>query len=248
MPYLAYQGQRIFYKAKGKGEHLLILHGNTVSSAMMGGEYKHYRRVYRTFMFDYPGHGKSDPVKQFPDDFWRETAKCAAAVCAALGVQKTYVLGTEGGAMVALNLAIEAPGLVKKVIADSFLGEKITVEDAKKTVSDRNGAIRGKFWYAWFLQHGFGYKKVMQMDNDMLLKFAESGRKYVPAGLEKIQCPVLFTGAKDNPVIENLDEKINAAKAKNPLFESKIFLTGGHMTAVSKKHEFRHMAEAWFNK
>ena len=62
-----------------------------------------------------------------------------------LGVDRAYVIGTSGGALVGLNLALERPGLVIKLICDSFIGEKIPVEMAgsikQARLAEKNGEM-----------------------------------------------------------------------------------------------------------
>ncbi len=250
MPFIAYRNHKIFYKGKGKGEFLLLLHGNSVSSAMLGGEYNHYSRYFRTILIDYPGHGKSSEVKELPLNFWKETAECIIACCNALGVHKLNIIGVDGGAMVALNMAAIAPKLVKKIIADSVWGETLDKKLAIKIAEARDYTIKS-FWrakLAWFLQHGPKYKKLVKLDNELLLKFAESGKKFFDKDLSKLKCPVIFTaGSKDTMIPEADKIAVNLA-SKNPLFSTKIFENAEHMTIISRKLEFRALARDFFGK
>jgi len=250
MPFLAYQGNKIFYKGKGKGELLLLLHGNSVSSAMLGGEYKHYTRYFRTLLIDYPGHGKSSEVKELPLNFWKETAEAMIACCGALGVHKVNIIGVDGGAMVALNMAILAPKLVKKIIADSAWGETLDKKLAARIGEARDFTIK-RFWrakLAWFLQHGRKYKNVVRLDNELLIKFAESGKKFYHKELSKIECPVMFTAGSKDTMIPGADKIARELASKNPLFSFKIFDGAEHMTSVSQKLEFRALVREYFGK
>jgi pimeloyl-ACP methyl ester carboxylesterase len=249
MPFITYRDKKVFFHGAGKGDFLLLLHGDTVSSKMLGGEYNYYKKRFRVFTFDYPGHGKSEKTCEFPVDLWNDTAKCAIEICKATGVKKLNIIGTDGGAQVALNMALEAPGLVNRVIADSFLGFEISPARADAVIAGRKEA--GKYRsmrFAWFLQHGFKWKTVVKNCNEQLKKFASSGGKYFRRDLSNIKAPVLFTGSMTDEMFPDMENMIQAALKKNSLFTSHLFETGAHMTMVSRRYEFRALAMEYLRK
>ncbi len=50
---------------------------------------------------------------------------------------KVHLIGSSGGALVAINIALERPDLVGKVIADSFEGEFALKEFTQNIIDDR---------------------------------------------------------------------------------------------------------------
>ena len=57
MPYLEWKGQRLFYRERGEGELLLVLPGNTASSACHEGELAYWSERYHVVSLDYLGIG-----------------------------------------------------------------------------------------------------------------------------------------------------------------------------------------------
>jgi pimeloyl-ACP methyl ester carboxylesterase len=249
MPFFAYKNKKVFFRGAGKGEFLLLLHGDTVSSKMLGGEYNYYKKRFRVFTFDYPGHGKSDMPGEFAVDFWNDTAKCAIELCKYTGVKKLNIIGTDGGAQVALNMALEAPELVNRIIADSFLGVEISPERTDALIANRQAAEKYRSMrFAWFLQHGFKWKTVIKSCNEQLKKFSSAGGKYFRRDLSKIKAPVLFTGSRLDELFPGMENMIQTVLKKNGLFTSHLFDTGAHMTMVSRRYEFRPMAAEYLRK
>ncbi len=124
MAYFNYRSENIYYQEIGAGRPLLLLHGNTASSAMFSELASKFAQDYRVVLLDFLGCGKSDRIQDFPVDLWYEEAMQIIAFLEEKGYQDVYLIGTSGGALVALNVALERPDLVSKLIADSFEGEQ----------------------------------------------------------------------------------------------------------------------------
>ena len=119
MPYFTNDDLSLFYSENGTGKLLLILPGNTASSACHAGEPDYFGRHYRTVPFDFRCTGKSSRLSPWPTDWWYKCADDAAALVSQLGEQKCIVMGTSGRANIALLLAIRHPELVMGVVVDS---------------------------------------------------------------------------------------------------------------------------------
>jgi valacyclovir hydrolase len=250
MPYFKYKDKKVYFNTYGKkGPYLLLLHGNSVASSMFRKEIRrYYEKHFRVFTFDYPGHGKSEQAGALPQDFWFENSLAAAALFARLGVEKAYCIGTSGGAATALNLALEYPGLVTKLICDSFLGETIPVEMADKIKQARAIEKNGEMGFAWFMLHGFKWEKVVDMDTNILLNAAKERRKLFHKDLGEIKIPVLFTGSRTDEAVPGMETLIKNLKLKNSKFESVIFENGSHMTMLTRNYDFTRTAQDFFNK
>lgn len=124
MAFFEYQGKQLYYQELGVGHPLLLLHGNTASSNMFYHVAEQYAKYYRVILLDFLGHGQSERLEEFPTDLWFEEAQQAIAFLRWKQYENVYLLGSSGGALVAINVALEAPELVGKVIADSFEGER----------------------------------------------------------------------------------------------------------------------------
>ena len=87
MPYFSSDGHRLFYREKGTGELLLILPGNTASSACLGDEISYFSDRYHVVSTDFLGTGKSDRLPVWPLDWWEQGARDAAALVTILATR-----------------------------------------------------------------------------------------------------------------------------------------------------------------
>lgn len=124
MSYFTFDDKQVYYNEIGVGMPLLFLHGNTASSKMFSEIAEKYKRNFKVILIDFLGHGKSDRLQKFPVDLWFYEAEQIIAFLNEKNYSKVNIIGSSGGALVAINVALEAPNLVSNVIADSFMGEK----------------------------------------------------------------------------------------------------------------------------
>lgn len=117
MTYFMYQSKRIFYKEIGVGKPLIMLHGDTASSVMFEFLLPLYQENFRVVLIDFLGNGKSDRVEKFPENLWITQAEQVIALIEHLRIQKANLIGTSGGAWVAINTALKRPDLIDRVVA-----------------------------------------------------------------------------------------------------------------------------------
>ena len=82
-----------------------------------------FLRNFQIILIDFAGHGKSERLDCFPTDLWHDEALQVIKLIEILNYEKVNLIGSSGGALVAINVALERPDLVNKIIADSFEGE-----------------------------------------------------------------------------------------------------------------------------
>jgi len=109
MPYFKWNDHQIFYRQQGEGPLLLILPGNTASSICHQGEVDYFSDRFFALSLDFLGTGQSDRIPTWPDDWWGQGASQARALVEHLGRQDCIVMGTSGGAAIALRMAIQFP-------------------------------------------------------------------------------------------------------------------------------------------
>ena len=117
MTYFMYQSKRIFYKEIGVGKPLIMLHGDTASSVMFEFLLPLYQENFRVILIDFLGNGKSDRIEKFPENLWITQAEQVIALIEYLKIQKANLIGTSGGAWVAINTALKRPDLIDRVVA-----------------------------------------------------------------------------------------------------------------------------------
>ena len=120
MSYFEYCSKQIYYEEHGKGTPLILLHGNTSCGKMFDQIVPKLEDKYRVIVIDFLGGGRSDRVEKWPADLWFDWACQVKALCDHLVLQKVKIIGSSGGALAAINVALEYPELVESFVADSF--------------------------------------------------------------------------------------------------------------------------------
>jgi len=249
MPYFSYNGKNIYYKESGKGEPLLLLHGNTASSRMFDEVVSFYEEYFRVICIDFLGHGQSDRLEQFPIDLFYDEAMQVIEFIRQSPYKKVNIIGSSGGAIVALNVALESPDHVKKVIADSFEGEKplpgyadIIREERKASKLD-DGA---RAFYEY--NHGEGWEQVVDNDTEALYNHYKTIGKFYHKPLSDLKIPVLLTGSeKDEFIPSGFFQKTYGDMIKQtPNLTMYLFESGGHPAMLSNGKEFGELANQFF--
>lgn len=116
MPYFENSGARLYFENKGKedGNVLLFLHGASWDMRQWKNEAAYFSSQYRVVTLDARGHGKSSlPAGDVsPDIFWKD----AKALLDYLKIQKATVCGLSMGGHTAIQLAVNAPAQVERLI------------------------------------------------------------------------------------------------------------------------------------
>ena len=99
MPKVKVNDIEIYYKVKGEGESLVLIHGITGSTMNWLYQIPEFSMHYKVIIYDIRGHGKTDKPKQkysiklFADDLRGLLNK--------LGIDKAHVLGVSMGGLIA---------------------------------------------------------------------------------------------------------------------------------------------------
>ncbi|MGU3359293.1 alpha/beta fold hydrolase [Methylobacterium sp. M6A4_1b] len=117
--FMTVDGVRLHYIVRGHGPALVLIHGNgtLIQDFLVSGIVDALARRYRVIVFDRPGYGYSDR----PRGLWtpRAHATLYAKALERLGVSRAVVLGHSWGSLVAVALALQAPGLVGSLVLAS---------------------------------------------------------------------------------------------------------------------------------
>ena len=238
-------GVRLAYRTQGVGPLLLILPGNTASSAHHGGELAYFGARFCAIAPDFAGTGQSDRLRMWPDDWHQRCAHDLAALVAHLGERQCLVMGTSGGAIIALWLAILHPEIVCAVVADSTVAAfpPAWLHAAMDTRSARSpGQI--DFWRA---AHGDDWDQVIDQDTALLRRVADRGGGFFGARLGEIRCPVLITASLGDSVLPAVGASQLAMLEQIP--DSRLFLAkqGDHPLMWSNPVEFRRAVDAFLD-
>lgn len=246
MPYFLHCGHHIYYEEGGEGDSLLLLHGNSVSSKLFEGVRSLYESSYRVIMLDFLGYGRSNRV-DLPENIWYGQALQAIHLLELLGCQNVNVIGTSGGAITALNMALERPDMVRAVVADSFMGEGSREEFIRDLADQREmGKAQREGQLFWEVQHGADWVRVVDWDTQAIIRQYEMGEGYFQKELSSLKVPVLLIGSEEDDLIPGIGEAFAAISGEIPNCRVALFLHGSHPAMLSNAEEFAKEAKAFF--
>lgn len=229
MSFFNYSGKQVYYEIIGEGEPLLFLHGNTSSSKLFTYMLPLYEG-FQIILIDFLGYGQSERTEKFPTELWKDEALQTIALIEHLEMTKINVVGTSGGAWVAINAALLRPDLFSTVTADSFDGRTAHEGFAKELVSERTTVSKDPETsqiYEWFI--GEDWREVVEKDTDSLLRLLKSSKPLFFESIENLRTPLLLTGTTNDGLIRsNVAEEYQAIVNEVPCAEFKLFEKPGH--------------------
>lgn len=238
MSYFYYQSKRIYYTETGNGEPVLFLHGNTASSKMFEPLLPLYEDKFHVILIDFIGHGRSERLERFPAALWMEEAKQSIALLEHLQLGKVNLVGTSGGAWVAINAALERPDLVRRVVADSFDGRSLADDFAEKLIKERTHAKKdemGVGFYQWC--QGDEWESVVDLDTEALIQCAREKPPLFTRPLGELQTPLLLTGSEEDDMSRADFREEYIAIAGETGAEISIFPKGAHPAILSNAEQ-----------
>jgi pimeloyl-ACP methyl ester carboxylesterase len=117
MSYADVNGLSLYYEEQGSGEPLVLLHGGIGASEVWTASAPALAAGRRVITVDLQGHGRTPDIdrplrpEQLADDI--------AALIGDLGLERADVLGYSLGGEVALRLAIQHPGRLRRLVVVS---------------------------------------------------------------------------------------------------------------------------------
>lgn len=239
MSYFLYKNNKVYYNIKGKGLPLIIVHGNSVSSKMHIKLANKLKKFFQIISIDLPGHGKSERIAEWPIDFWWENSLAVYELIRHLNLKTVNLLGYSGGAQIVLNLGLEHPDVVSKIIADSFEGE-ISVSDFAQNVFEDRANAKKDFMARlfWFSMHGFDWEKVVDNDSKSIFEHDKQIKHFFHKALSEIKCPVLLTGSEEDEYVNNFDVFYNPILEKIPSAKFILYEHGKHPAALTSGDKF----------
>lgn len=244
MSYFDYLQHRLFYREQGEGPLLLILPGNTASSICHQGELDHFSQHFRAVSLDFLGTGASDRIPVWPEDWWETGADQVEALIAHLGYEDGLLLGTSGGAVIALLAAILYPERVRAVVADSTV-ERFSPEMLQRNVIEgRSQRSPGQIQF-WSFAHGADWEQVIEADTAVLRHLVEHGGNWFGGRLDEIQCPALLTTSLRDEFFPDVSTQVTSMALQIP--DCSVFLAnqGGHPLMWTRAPLFRQVVDSF---
>lgn len=253
MPSLPVGDVTLYYETAGQGAPLLLLHGLGSSTQDWALQLPVFAEAYRVVAVDMRGHGRSAhpsgpySVPQFAAD--------VAELLTALDAAPAHVLGISMGGMVALQLALDRPELVRSlIVVNSYVSLRL------ETIGQRLEWLR-----RIFLIRALGMRRVGRflagrlfpepgqaaLRQTMIARWAANDRRAylatirglrgwdVRPRLAEIRQPVLVVGGDQDytPVAEKA-----AYTARMPHARLEIIANSRHATPVDQPARFNVLA------
>lgn len=244
MSYFEFDNKKVYYSEFGVGTPLLFLHGNTASSVMFYEIVERYKDNFKVILIDFLGHGKSDRLYEFPADLWFYEAQQVIAFLKEKQYTNVNIIGSSGGALAAINVALEVPQLVSKVIADSFEGERPLKEFTSHVKADRELSKHDdnvRLFYQYM--QGDDWEHVVDNDTSAIIRHEKEIGKFFHNELQNFQPDILLTGSKQDEFVSGISltyyEKIYG-EMLDKIGHGKMYLfdTGGHPAMLTNPDEF----------
>ncbi len=188
--YLSTRGVKLYYETYGKGEPLLLIHGNGGSIHDMKYQISYFQKYYKVIIADSRSQGKSIDTAETLN--YETMADDMNALLDSLHIKSAYVIGWSDGGINGLLLAMRHPEKVKKLVAsganlipDASVLDPAGVAFITETKKELNAG-----------KQDAATKNTLKLLNMMALEPHIS-----LTDLQKISCPVLVVGG-DNDVIK----------------------------------------------
>lgn len=132
---------RLYYEVSGRGQPLVFIHGLGSSTRDWDAQTTAFAGDYRVITFDLRGHGQSDkPAGPYTMPLF---AADLAGLLASLGIDSAHLVGISLGGGVALQCALDAPGLVRTLtIVNSGPSLGGSPEHAQQEIDRRVGIVQ----------------------------------------------------------------------------------------------------------
>lgn len=252
MAFFKFEDKDIYYSEMGKGTPLLMLHGNTASSNMFAESAKTYAGTYKVILIDFLGHGRSDRLERFPADLWFYEARQVIAFLRERQYPKAHIIGSSGGALVAVNVALEAPELVDKVIADSFEGEKPLKAFTGNVAEEREDSKKDESTRMFYrYMHGDDWEQVVDNDTRAIAEHDKEIGVFFHRPLQELKADILMTGSKMDEFIaavspDYFERVYGEMLEKIGHGQMHLFETGGHPAMLSNPDGFYEVSRRFF--
>jgi len=148
VPLLNIGPTEIYYEIHGQGDPVLLLHGLGSSSRDWEFQIPDFSRRFETIAIDFRGHGRSGkpPGSYSMELFAEDTAR----VLRMLDISPAHILGVSLGGMVAFQLALDFPELVRSLVIVNSVPELIA----------HNLKDRISYWQRILITRVFGMEKM----------------------------------------------------------------------------------------
>ncbi|MBS1567228.1 MAG: alpha/beta hydrolase [Bacteroidetes bacterium] len=234
--YYDIRGFKMYCEIYGKGQPLLIIHGNGGSIDNFAGQIPYFEKNYQVIIADSRAQGKSkdDATDSLS---YEMMADDLSALLSTLKVDSAFVIGWSDGGINGLLLAIRHPEKVKKL---AVTGANLW-PDTSAVFQDVIDIVR-----PYYDQTKKITNKTVQQKNSWKLLHLLIDEPHIPlTALNTIKCPTLVIGG-DHDVIKPAHTLLIFQNI--PKGDLWILPNSGHSTPIVYRDDFNKTVEAFFAK
>lgn len=256
MPTIETNDINIHYELFGQGQPILFIHGLGSSGRDWEYQVNHFQKTRQVITIDVRGHGQSDkpPGPYSVSLFATDTAELIEA----LDIDPIDVVGISMGGMIAFQLAVDRPDLIKSmVIVNSgpeliprTLKERLLIRQRFVIVRilgmRKMGEVLSKRLFIKPEQEELRQQLVQRWAENDPYAYRETMRALVGWSIvdkiDTINCPVLIIAADEDytPVADK-----EACVAKLPNARLEIVADSRHATAVEHPEQFNSIVSSF---
>lgn len=216
--YIEVNNIKINYEVLGKGKPIILLNPNSTNTNSMKFIANKLSKDYQVYLFDRRCCGKSERNCKLS---YEESAKDVYEFIKKINIDRPYLLGCSGGATVAMNVAINYPDSISKLICCSGVARKGIIE---------------KPLYAKIMEKIPYYPG--KKENEMFEKLNNDMKTLNKEDLKKINVPTLIVNGGRKDVVPISEAKYIYDNIKN----SKLLI-------LENEGHFSYMINCkWYNK
>ncbi len=224
----------MYVETYGKGQPLLVIHGNGGSIADMANQVPYFSKSYNVIAADSRSQGKSaDPSDSLSYEMMADDYN---ALMDSLHIDSANIVGWSDGGIIGLLLAIRHPEKVRKL---AVTGANIRPDTSAFSANDMQ----------WMKNHAdklSGQKPDPGVKNELKLTRLMIDEPNIPGALlGKIRCPVLVIGG-DHDIIKPAHTLEIYQSIPNAFLW--ILPGSGHDTCIKFKDDFNFQVERFFRK
>ena len=114
MPVAELEEHRVYYEERGSGEPVVLINGLGADHTTWALQTDYLQEFFRVLVFDNPGVGQtSGPSGPYTTELF---ADVAAGLIRQLGIERLHVVGASMGGLIAQQLAVRHPKLVRTLV------------------------------------------------------------------------------------------------------------------------------------
>jgi len=237
----------LFYELSGEGSPIVLIHGTNLDSRLWDGDMDWLRKEGKVLRYDLKGQGKSPlPTERYANH------EDLIALLRELNLEGATLVGLSAGAQVALDVALDAPELVNRLVLVSPSLDRFTPKVMPPYLADLVKALRAKnFDEANEILLASSLFAVPDEHKELVRAMAEKNATIweIPYSLVKMASPVavkrlehvkpptlVLVGNKD---MEAVHEIAALLETQIPTVSRINIPNGGHLLNLTSPDEFR---------